>query len=481
MNTGRKGAGVGRKKQLCAIAGIAVCAAFCITPAPETLRRAAEAVGSTGAAAMCVLGITCLAVVWWGGRVMQDWLVALVMLLLWVLLGRFSFSAAFAAYASPSVWLIVGAFCLSAAISKTGLFQRISLCLIRLFSPSFRGQVLALLLAGTACAPLLPSATAKAVLGTSIANSIADAMGYAPNSRGRCGLFMAAFIGFAETTPAFMSAGVSAYILLDSLPEESRAGISWMAWFSYTVLWLAIVLAGSFFMIQALFAPKNGGTLKAEYVHREYAELGKLQKSERISAWLLTAAFLFWVLESKLNINASVTALGVAVLCFAGGILNSEDLATAVPWGLVIFLGGVLNIGTVFAETGIDLWLQTVLSAAFSCVDGPLVFIAAVALLVTVLRLVLVSQTATIAIMMVVLTPVADSFEMNPFVVGFVVLAMQGGWFLPYQNSVFTAALPCMRGTVPHQKAILPCVFFELLSLAGCLCSIPLWKFWGLL
>lgn len=481
MNTGRGDARACRKKQICAIAGIAVCAAFCIVSAPEALCRAAEAAGSTGAAAMRVLGVTCLAVIWWGGRVMQDWLVALVMLLLWVMLGRFSFSAAFAAYASPSVWLIVGAFCLSAAISRTGLFQRISLCLIRLFSPSFRGQVLALLLAGTACAPLLPSATAKAVLGASIANSIADTMGYAPNSRGRCGLFMAAFIGFAGTSPAFMSAGVSAYILLGSLPEESRAGISWTTWVLYTFLWLAIVLVGTFFMIQALFAPENGGSPKAEHVQREYAKPGKMQKPERISAWLLAAAFLLWILESKVSISASVTALGVAVLCFASGILKSEDLATAVPWGLVIFLGGVLNIGPVFAKTGIDLWLQTVLSAVFSRMGDPLMFIVAVALLVTVLRLVLVSQTATITIMMAVLAPVAASFGMDPFVVGFVVLAMQGSWFLSYQNSVFTAALPCMHGTVSHQQAILPCAIFELLSLAGCLCSIPLWRFWGLL
>ena len=481
MNRDRECVRVHRKKQVYAIAGIALCAVLCTIPVPGALEQAAASAGSAGAIAMRILGITCLAIVWWAGQVVQDWLVAMVMLLLWVLLGHLSFSTAFSAYSSPSVWLIVGAFCLSATISKTGLFQRISLFLIRLFSPTFRGQVLALLLTGTMCAPLLPSATAKAVLGASIANSIADAMGYTAKSRGRCGLFIASFVGFAGTTPAFMSASVSTYILLGFLPEEARSEMSWMTWFLYTFLWLTIVLVGSFFAIQALFSPKSDCALKPEYIRQAYKKLGKMKGPELISAGLLAVAFFLWVLESTLNISAAVTALGIAVLCFASGILESRDLATAVPWGLVIFLGCVLNIGNVFTKTGIDIWLQDILSSAFSHMGNPLAFIVAVALIVIALRLILVSQTATISIMLAVLAPVAGSFGMSPFVIGFVVLAIQGSWFLSYQNSVFTAAISCMRGTVVHRQTVLACVIFELISLIGCLSSIPIWRLGGLL
>lgn len=481
MNRTREYVCAHRKKQIYAIAGIVLCAVLCAIPAPAALRQAADSAGSTGTIAMRILGITGLAIVWWSGQVVQDWLVAVVMLLLWVLLGRLPFSVSFSAYGSPSVWLIIGAFCLSAAVSKTGLFQRISLFLIRLFSPTFRGQVLALLLTGTMCAPLLPSATAKAVLGASVANSIADAMGYTAKSRSRCGLFVASFAGFAGTTPAFMSGSVSSYILLGFLPEEARAGMSWMTWFFYTFLWLIIVLTGTFLSIQVFFSPESDCALNPEYIRREYEKLGKMRGPERISAALLAAAFFFWVLESALGISAAVTALGVAALCFASGILESGDLATAVPWGLVIFLGCVLNIGNVFTGTGIDIWLQKILASVFSHMGHPLAFILAVALIVIALRLILVSQTATISIMLAVLAPVADSFGMSPFVIGFVTLALQGSWFSSYQNSVFTAAISCMRGSVVHRQTVLACVIFELLSLAGCLLSIPIWQAGGLL
>lgn len=466
------------KKVVCGIGGVLICILLCLLPAPTALREAAQSVNSSGEIAMRILAITLLAIIWWAGEVVSDWLVTLIMLLLWIMIGNVPFSTAFSAFGSTSVWLIVGAFCLAAGITRTGLFKRISWFLIRLFSPTFRGQVLAMLLVGTVCAPLVPSATAKAVLGASIANNIADAMGYAPNSRGRCGLFIASFIGFSGTTPAFMSGSVFTYTLLGVLPDDVRANVNWTSWFLSSLPWLIVILAGSFLFIQLMFKPEGSTSLTPEYIQQEYAKLGKMQRKEAISAALLVTAVLLWVLESQLNINASVTALAVACLCFGTGILDAKDISTAVPWGLVIFLGGVLNLGTILTKAGIDLWLQSLLIPVFSNLSSPLLVVIVVAVMVILLRLILVSQSATVIIMMAILTPVALSANIDPFVIGFVVLVMQQCWFLSYQNVVFTPALSSMQGSLAHNKTVSACVMFELLALAGCLVSLP---FWGML
>lgn len=125
---------------------------------------------------MKILGATALAIAWWMGEVFSDWLTTIMLLILWVVLGGIPFTSAFSSYAGTSVWLIVGAFSLAAAVTKTGFFKRIASYLMQLFSPSFGGQVLALLVVGALCAPLIPSSTAKAVLGASIALNIANAM-----------------------------------------------------------------------------------------------------------------------------------------------------------------------------------------------------------------------------------------------------------------------------------------------------------------
>lgn len=270
------------RKLLAALAGILVCAFFCLFPAPDALEKAACAAGSSGQIAMRVLGIFFLAVIWWSGQVLQDWLTALVQMLALVQIAGFSFQTAFLGYTNTSVWLIAGAFCLSAAISKAGLFQRISFFFIRRFSPTFRGQVLALLLAGTICAPLLPSTTAKAVFGASIANGIADTLGYAPGSKARCGLFLASYVGFAGVTPAFMSAGVSSYILLGFLPERVTAGMSWGRWLLNASVWLLFVLGGSYAVLCRFFAPEQDASAVSEDLHTKWQTHSKLKKPERI-------------------------------------------------------------------------------------------------------------------------------------------------------------------------------------------------------
>lgn len=286
-------------------------------PAPDALEKAACAAGSSGQIAMRVLGIFFLAVIWWSGQVLQDWLTALVQMLALVQIAAFPFKPPFWVTRIPLSGSSRVRSVFRAAISKAGLFQRISFFFIRRFSPTFRGQVLALLLAGTICAPLLPSTTAKAVFGASIANGIADTLGYAPGSKARCGLFLASYVGFAGVTPAFMSAGVSSYILLGFLPERVAAGMSWGRWLLNASVWLLFVLGGSYAVLCRFFAPEQDASAVSEDLHTKWQTHSKLKKPERICAILLAFAFALWVFGSKLHIEAAVTALVAAVLALS--------------------------------------------------------------------------------------------------------------------------------------------------------------------
>lgn len=466
------------KKKLLGLIGVLLCGLLCLLPAPDALRLAAESAGSSGEIAMNILGITALSLCWWAGGTAPNWLVSIVMLLLWVVLGQVPFTTAFSAFGSTSVWLIVGAFCLAASISKTGLFRRISWYLIRLFSPTFGGQVLALLLCGTICGPLVPSSTAKAVLGASIAKNIADALEYEPDSPGRCGLFVASFLGFSGVSSAFMSGSIHTYMVYGLLPQGS---VTWISWFLYSLLWLAVVLLGSFLLLPRVFSPGNRRQLTRDYVEKECATLGAMQKKERISAVLLAGAALLWVLEAPLKIPASVTALGAACLCFATGILDSSELSTAVPWDLVIFNGCVLNLSAIFSRTGLDRWLQGVIAPFFVGLNNPVFAVLLISLAVILLHWLLASQSATLIVLMTILPPIAAGSGIHPFVVGFTILSVLQCWFFPYQNATFASALSGMRGTLHHGRTVRGSLIFAAVSLAGCFASIPLWKAFGLL
>ena len=261
--------------------GALICGVFYFLPVPETLARCAAEAGSDGLTAMRVLGGILLAIVWWIGGVFPHWITTITMLLLWVVLGRVPFTMAFSSYASATVWLVIGAFCLAATVTKTGLFHRITLGMIRVFSPNFAGQTLALLVVGTLCAPLIPSDAAKAVLGATLAQKMADAMLYPTRSGERCGLFMAAFIGFCISSPAFMSGSVFTYSMYGALSPASQASISWLSWLAAMLPWLLIILTASYLLIILTASPPKGSVrITREYAREEYAKLGPMRGEE---------------------------------------------------------------------------------------------------------------------------------------------------------------------------------------------------------
>ena len=186
------------KKAIFGVAGPAALALLCTLSAPAALSQAAAGAGSSGADAMRIMGVLLLAILWWVGGVFPDWIIALSMLLLWTTVGKLPFSAVFAGYADASMWLVVGAFCLAGAVTKAGLLQSIS----------------------------WPSVSVKAILGANIAFHIANAMGYSPGDRRRCGLFLSAYTGFVASSPAFMSGSVFTYTLLGVLRSGGQNNVS---------------------------------------------------------------------------------------------------------------------------------------------------------------------------------------------------------------------------------------------------------------
>ena len=207
--------------------------------------------------------------------------------------------------------------------------------------------------------------------------------------------------------------------------------------------------------------------------------MGNEKRKELLSAVILAGAVALWILEAKVGINAAATAMIATFLCFALGILDFKQLNTAPNWSMFIFLGGVLSLGTVFSRAGINAWLQSLLAPLFARLNNPYLVAVIIILTVILIRFILVSQSATIIIMLTILGPSAASIGLSPFIVGILVYTAELCWFVPYQNVVYATSMGCTEGKLSHKNTIKACVAYELLSLAGCLISIPYWVMLG--
>lgn len=467
------------KKTVFAIAGVLLFIVIgCLLPAPAQLAAQAQLLGRTGRTAMITIGALAWAICWWVGMVIPDWCTALLLQCIWILAAGLEFTTAFSAFSKTTVWLIIGTFALSGAITKTGLLQRISLYLMRLFPSSYRGQVIAMMTVGTVCSPLMPSTTAKVVLGSKLACSSADIMGHGADSRGRSGLFVASWTGFGLMGPVFLSASFLSYSLLGSLPAQ-YADISWLQWLAAMLPWGIVVLIGMYLVVMLLYRPEHQGAVPRETIREQSAAMGKMGRSEIITACILGLCLIFWILEKTTGISSGIVALIGGVLCFAFGILDKKEITTCVPWGFVLFVGVVLNMGDIFAKTGISDWLLSIVHPLLSRVHSIYRIVILVFVLSTAMRFVLASQTAVITLLTSILSPIALALNTHPLVTALVVYSTISCWVALYQNPTYLAALEGMDGSIRHRDTVRAATCFLFVSLIGCLVSVPFWKLLG--
>lgn len=465
-----------------AVAGIILLLLFAfVLDAPASMEIAAAEKGVSGKTAMGVLGVILWALVWWAGQLFPNWIIGLGMLSLLVLAGYFPFSTAFASFSGTSFWMIFGAFGLAAGAKKTGLLQRISIGLMRLFPPTYWGQMIALVIAGTICSPLIPSTSAKFVMGAVVAKGTADIMGYGSESNGRYGLFLAAWTGFSLSAPAFKSSGVNSFTMFVSLPAEVQPEVSWTSWLIASLPWLLIMLLGMLLALRFSYQPSEKSGMTHAQAEERYRALGPIGTEEGQTIVILGGCLLCWVFEGVLGLNSAVVAIVATLLLFALKILTPSDLANSIPWPLLFFVGVVSGISTLLSRVGIDIWLKEELTPLFSLLKSPVLLVFIVTITVVLARFFLVSYVVTISLFVAILSPVFIEIGIHPLIAGIVVDVATSMWLMPYQSVSYIAGFACMEDTITYSKAAKASVVYQFISLLACCISIPYWSMLGYL
>lgn len=434
--------------------------------------------------AMQALGLLVWAIFYWVGHVWDDYIVALTMAVGWIVLGLVPFETAFATFHSKTWWLIVGAFGLGAGVARSGLLRRSTLLMLKLLPQTYVGQTLALFATGVIFCPAIPSVIAKVSIAGKFIPELGKGMGFEERSRGNAGLFMAMYLGFALAAPMYLTATSVNMSLVELLPKAEAARMTWGYWLLAAMpptLFAAVLGYGA---VLFMFKPKTAVVGDRGTVERELASLGPLTKPERITLWVLVAAVLLWVTESMHGqVPATVALAGLAILLITG-VVDKKTFHNDLSWSSLVFIAVILNLGTVFPALGIDKYLGTqVLPVLGPLAQNIWVFVPLLMVLTFALRFVIVSMNALLAIMMLVLLPVAQSVGMSGWALGMIIhFASHCLWILPYQNIVYTIGTGAAddKGISSGDGTRFSLVFTALTFIAV-LASIPYWRMLGLL
>ena len=428
--------------------------------------------------AIFITAIYCMTV-----SLMKDYLILLLTLTFTTMLGAADFDSTFSAFSGKTVWMLIGAFGIGAAISRCGLMNRIAFHVLRPFPKNFKGQVLSLFTMGTILLPLVPSNSAKSSLLTPFAKALSDENGYPFKSSGAVGFFAASILTCTCTTFAFYSSTSLIMTAVGLLPAEYSGQIHWVSWLEYSLVWFLLVSVALYFAVVLLYRPKEKTQLTDEFLKKRIKELGPMSKSEKRAAVILVLTLAAWITESLHGVSTALVALLALVAYHVAGILDSKSFRTGVAWENIIMSGGIVCTSNLFSSLGISAWLADTLYPYIQpIISNIYIFIPLLAVLVYIVRTVVISQTASLTIFYVIFGSSAVAAGIHPWIVLFVLLTSGAVFNLPFQNTTFLAAYGAQGSEMAEHSDVRKLSFIYMaVNIVGLMISTLWWKIVGIL
>ncbi len=370
-------------------------------------------------------------------------------------------------YASPIIFLFLGGFIISNAMEKYNLHMRIGLGVLKLVGVG-KKSILGGLMVATAFMGMWMSNTATVIMMLPMAVSIATLLSAHTGTDSSnpfakavvLGVAYAAVIGGLGT---FVGTPTNA-VLYGHIQKSYGIALNLSDWMAFGVPLLLLllvvtwVLLNHFFLRQAELKPDIRTT-----VHDEYVLLGRMHRGEKLVALVFTAVALIWIfnkpLEALLHVklDTAVVAMAGAVTLFLLPINRRCDQfviawkdTAKLPWGILIFFGGSLCISDALTSAGVTTWM----SEELKMLDGvPLFLLLLVIVGIVILASEMLSNVATITAFLPILTALASSMQIHPFMVLIpATLAASCGFMLPGASApnalAFSTGFPKVRDMI---------------------------------
>jgi len=412
-------------------------------------------------------------------RAIPDWAAVLCTMAILVALKVAKVGEVTAQFASSTVWLCIGVFIMSIGINNSGFMKRLALWILIKFPGTYAGQVTAMLLSGIIMSPVIPSSTAKTSMMAPFVNHVCEASGAERNSKQSLGLWFANFMGTNQLGMAFVSGSVYVALMMGFVGES----VSWGQWFIRACVWyvVCIVLVYLFCLLYC----KPTGEKKAanlEFIKESYNSLGKMSTKEKQGIVIVFCALVLWLTQSTHKIDAGMVAILADVAFIACGLITPPEVGAKGMWTITIFVGGVLSIAGLMAPLGVSSWLAATLGPILSPImSSPWIFVPCLCIITYLLRFIIVSQSACMAVMIAIFGTLLEPHGINIFVLVFTSWVSGTCWNVAYQNPPTAGLIKLCEPSLDFNTAAKGSYAYCIINVIAMTCSIPLWMALGLL
>jgi sodium-dependent dicarboxylate transporter 2/3/5 len=445
-----------------------------------------------------------LMAIWWLTEALPIYATACVPIVLFPLLGLFGggygrdLRATLLPYVDPYIFLFAGGMGIAAAMQQWNLHRRIALTIMAAIGSDPR-RVLAGSLIATAFISMWISNTATAAMMMPIGMAVIVQM---EAQRGGARL---PFFGMAIMLSIAYGANVGGIgTKIGTAPNAQFAGFAENL--GIDVSFLQFLLVGTPFVLVFLpvvwamlwrIARRDGleGASAGDVVAAELARLGPMQRAEGVVLAVFAVTAVLWIIGKPLTslvqswaaqlttykIGSSHVEGGIAVLAalvlMAWRVRGEQVLTLAalrkVPWETLLLLGGGFAMAAGTQRSGLSDWAAHQLAALSGLPPYSQVLAAAVA---TIAISAVASNTATIAVMLVVLKDVVTIPELLPTVLFTATLAASCDFALPAGTPPNAIVFGSGYVTIPRmaRTGVVLDLFAALLAASWCYWVVPL-------
>ena len=312
--------------------------------------------------------------VFWNTGILPPFLTSLIFFGLVLIGGLARPDLVFSGFGSAAVWLIVSGFIIGAAITQSGLGERLASILAPLLTGSYARMISGLTLSAMALGFVMPSSVGRAVVLIPVGMALADRVGFGKGSNGRIGI--ATTLALACNMPSFaiLPANIPNMILAGA--SETLHGTSF-GYTDYLMLHfpvLGILKSVLMVVLVRMIFPDTIRPRETVVAGMPLADAHENKKSDfsaqRRVAMILLITLALWMTDSLHGINPAWIGMATAVLLLMPriGVVPPKSFNASIDFGMVLFVAAALGLGTLVNSTGlgrvIGQWLQQVLPLA---------------------------------------------------------------------------------------------------------------------
>lgn len=308
-----------------------------------------------------MFSLTIMTVIFWAAKVSDSAYIAALFLMLLLIFEIASAEKVFSLWTSHTVYLVIGAYLIAAAVKSSGLGERIAYKFIIRFVDSYRSIIISIFALTFLLSLIIPHPWPRAFIIMSVMSVIIKNAGINKKDASQIGLTV-----FAASIPISMIFLTGESTLNFMTLEFAGVDLSWGGWFLYMGIPAALAAVLTMLIILKLFKPSEKIEIDKEKIGLKLLDLGMMSEEEKRTVFWLIVAVVLWMTDSFHGVKLGWITLTIAVMMsfpVFGDILKKEEW-NQVPIKVLIFLTAAVAIGKVGSLTGMNQWLAEVILPA---------------------------------------------------------------------------------------------------------------------